>query len=115
MSFELANSGYSNVASIRHGYESISQPLQLPSQMWGNISLNISSVNQLEMPAPGAKAQDAACAEHLESSDGAGAEGAAVGGVEGTGVDGAEGLRVGSGVDGSTGGGVGSGPELPEH
>lgn len=85
--------------------------------MWGNISLNISSVNQLDMPAPGAKEQDAACAEHLES-DGVGAEGAGVDGVQGDGVDGVgglEGLKVGDVRDGDAVGAAGVGPALPEH
>jgi hypothetical protein len=40
--------------------------------MCGNISLNISSVNQLEMPSPAAKEQTSPTAEHVCPLDGGG-------------------------------------------
>mmetsp|Transcript_32980 Transcript_32980/g.94874 ORF Transcript_32980/g.94874 Transcript_32980/m.94874 type:complete len:286 (-) Transcript_32980:59-916(-) len=55
---DCAKSGYISVALIKHLYVSMLQPWQLELQIFGNISLKSSSVNQLEMPSPGVKSQE---------------------------------------------------------
>mmetsp|Transcript_53303 Transcript_53303/g.137821 ORF Transcript_53303/g.137821 Transcript_53303/m.137821 type:complete len:282 (+) Transcript_53303:984-1829(+) len=55
---DSAKSGYISVALIKHLYVSMLQAWQLELQIFGNISLKSSSVNQLEMPSPSVKSQE---------------------------------------------------------